>query len=151
MAAGFSSSALLFPYNPPKGNSGSSKHQAMNGGLTGWPIQNGTQLRLNDSSVALFSHDDIYNGRFWEAAAREGDGLAPFLQEQIRSFYATDPVGSPHDSAWERPPIENVFCAYGINLKTQLGARWKRGRYPDDWDTEEIYCEPNPHPKPSPN
>jgi len=94
MAAGFSSSALMFPYNPPRGARGAvnpnpkhcsalltptpilrlglGKHRAMNGGRGEWPIGKATQLRQNDSSVLQFSHDDVYNGRLWEAAATQG-------------------------------------------------------------------------------
>jgi hypothetical protein len=34
-------------------------------------------------------------------------------------YYKGDPVLNPL-TPWERPPIKNVFCIYGIDLKTEV-------------------------------
>jgi hypothetical protein len=34
-------------------------------------------------------------------------------------FYHNDPVLNPL-TTWDRPPIKNIFCIYGIDLKTEV-------------------------------
>lgn len=69
------------------------------------------------------------------------DTMAPEIKYQIRRYYQKDPIGDLSETPWERPPIENVFCAYGVNMNTPIGGRFKRGPYENDWDVEEIYRE----------
>lgn len=34
-------------------------------------------------------------------------------------YYQGDPVLNPH-TPWERPPLKNIFCIYGIDSKTEV-------------------------------
>ena len=34
-------------------------------------------------------------------------------------YYQDDPVLNPL-TPWERPPLKNIFCIYGIDLKTEV-------------------------------
>ncbi|KAI5084356.1 hypothetical protein GOP47_0000525 [Adiantum capillus-veneris] len=86
------------------------------------------------------------------SAAEVADGtlfqeIAHFDQEgeraiyQLKKFYLEDAVVNGL-TPWSRPPIRNIFCAYGINMKTEVGYRFApTGKpYPDNWIiTDTVY------------
>jgi len=57
-------------------------------------------------------------------------------------YYQGDPVLNPL-TPWERPPIKNVFCIYGIDSKTEVGYYFApSGKpYPDNWIITDIIFE----------
>lgn len=40
----------------------------------------------------------------------------------IFSFYQDDPVLNPL-TPWDRPPLRNIFCMYGTDLKTEVAKK----------------------------
>lgn len=40
----------------------------------------------------------------------------------IFSFYQDDPVLNPL-TPWDRPPLRNIFCIYGTDLKTEVAKK----------------------------
>jgi hypothetical protein len=44
---------------------------------------------------------------------------------------------------WTRPPIQNVYCVYGLDLKTEIGYHFApSGKpYPDNWVISDIIFE----------
>ncbi|KAJ7543177.1 hypothetical protein O6H91_09G028100 [Diphasiastrum complanatum] len=61
---------------------------------------------------------------------------------QLKKYYLDDPVLNPL-TPWERPPIKNVYCMYGVNLKTEVGYQFApSGKpYPDNWILTDITYE----------
>ncbi|PON34764.1 Lecithin:cholesterol/phospholipid:diacylglycerol acyltransferase [Parasponia andersonii] len=59
----------------------------------------------------------------------------------FRSYHG-DPVFNPL-TPWERPPITNVFCIYGIDSKTEVGYYFApSGKpYPDNWIITDVIYE----------
>jgi len=139
MRGGSSAAARVFKKN--KAQKARQKHARMNANATTWPIEKGLQLRLTNGKVERFGYGDIYNGKFWDRVASMNDTMASNIKHQIKRFYQKDRIGDLFETPWERPPIENVFCAYGVNKETPIGARFKRGPYENDWDVEDAYKE----------
>ncbi|KAF2292689.1 hypothetical protein GH714_026724 [Hevea brasiliensis] len=56
--------------------------------------------------------------------------------------YIMDPVLNPL-TPWDRPPVKNVFCIYGIDLKTEVGYYFApSGKpYPDNWIITDVIYE----------
>eukprot|EP01018_Ginkgo_biloba_P030470 Gb_39969 [translate_table: standard] len=61
---------------------------------------------------------------------------------QLHKFYHNDPVLNPL-TPWDRPPIKNIFCIYGIDLKTEVSYHFApSGKpYPDNWIITDIIYE----------
>eukprot|EP00250_Pteridium_aquilinum_P013191 c21190_g1_i1 orf=305-1612(+) len=80
-----------------------------------------------------FSASDIADGTlFQEIAHFDQEGERTIYQ--LKKFYLEDPVVNAL-TPWSRPPIRNIFCVYGINMKTEVGYRFApTGKpYPDNW------------------
>ncbi|KAI3984735.1 hypothetical protein MKX01_039352 [Papaver californicum] len=57
-------------------------------------------------------------------------------------LYHGDPVLNPL-TPWDRPPLKNVFCIYGIDSKTEVGYYFApSGKpYPDNWIITDVIYE----------
>eukprot|EP01104_Vermistella_antarctica_P017371 TRINITY_DN6149_c0_g1_i2.p1 TRINITY_DN6149_c0_g1~~TRINITY_DN6149_c0_g1_i2.p1 ORF type:complete len:530 (+),score=99.54 TRINITY_DN6149_c0_g1_i2:386-1975(+) len=57
---------------------------------------------------------------------REGEALADYF------------------SPWERPPVKSVYCAYGINLRTEIGYKMSPDpSRPGEWNIDDVIVEEN--------
>ncbi|KAH7296615.1 hypothetical protein KP509_26G030600 [Ceratopteris richardii] len=87
-----------------------------------------------------FSAGDIADGTLFEHTAQfteEGERIL----HQLKRFYLEDEVVNGL-TPWSRPPIRNIYCVYGVNLKTEIGYRFaSSGKpYPDNWViTDTLY------------
>ncbi|XP_024533140.1 phospholipid--sterol O-acyltransferase [Selaginella moellendorffii] len=77
---------------------------------------------------------------FLENLDIDADGKSAF--ELLKKYYLDDPVLNPL-TPWERPPIKNVYCIYGVNLKTEVGYHFApTGRpFPDNWMMKDVFYE----------
>jgi hypothetical protein len=57
-------------------------------------------------------------------------------------YYHNDPILNPL-TPWERPPIKNVYCTYGVDLRTEVGYKYEpSGRpYPENWIMTDVFYE----------
>uniref|UniRef100_A0A2C9UT09 Phospholipid--sterol O-acyltransferase n=1 Tax=Manihot esculenta TaxID=3983 RepID=A0A2C9UT09_MANES len=65
-----------------------------------------------------FSAREISDGTFFKAI-EDYDSDNKRLLYQLQKSYHGDPVLNPL-TPWDRPPIKNVFCIYGVDLKTEV-------------------------------
>ncbi|KAJ7292279.1 hypothetical protein O6H91_Y288800 [Diphasiastrum complanatum] len=88
-----------------------------------------------------FSAHEVSDGTFF----REIGDFEPDSERalhQLNKYYLNDPILNPL-TPWERPPIRNVYCIYGINLKTEVGYHFAPSgkSYPDNWIITDIIYE----------
>ena len=59
-----------------------------------------------------------------------------------RRWYLNDPILNPL-TPWARPPIRNVYCQYGVELKTEVGFAYAPSTepYPANWHLSDGYYE----------
>ncbi|KAK1289697.1 Phospholipid--sterol O-acyltransferase [Acorus calamus] len=88
-----------------------------------------------------FSAREVSDGTFFKAI-EEYDPDSKRLIYQLRKLYQGDPVLNPL-TPWDRPPLKNVFCIYGIDKKTEVGYYFApSGKpYPDNWIITDIIYE----------
>ncbi|KAL5561966.1 hypothetical protein UlMin_031713 [Ulmus minor] len=88
-----------------------------------------------------FSAREISDGTFFKAI-EDYDPDSKRLLYQLQKSYHTDPVLNPL-TPWDRPPIKNVFCIYGIDSKTEVGYYFApSGKpYPDNWIITDVIYE----------
>ncbi|WCJ38267.1 phospholipid sterol acyl transferase 1 [Euphorbia peplus] len=88
-----------------------------------------------------FSAREISDGTLFKAI-EDYDSDAKRLLYHLQKSYHGDPVLNPL-TPWERPPIKNVFCIYGIDMKTEVGYYFApSGKpYPDNWIMTDIIYE----------
>ncbi|XP_056172388.1 phospholipid--sterol O-acyltransferase isoform X3 [Syzygium oleosum] len=88
-----------------------------------------------------FSAREISDGTFFKAI-EDYDPDSKRLLHQLQKSYHGDPVLNPF-TPWERPPIKNVFCIYGIDSKTEVGYYFApSGKpYPDNWIITDVIYE----------
>ncbi|CAM6033246.1 unnamed protein product [Sphagnum compactum] len=57
-------------------------------------------------------------------------------------YYLEDPILNPL-TPWMRPPIQNVYCVYGVDMKTEVGYHFSpSGKpYPDNWILSDVFFE----------
>ncbi|KAJ6853163.1 phospholipid--sterol O-acyltransferase [Iris pallida] len=87
-----------------------------------------------------FSAREVSDGTFFKAI-EDYDPDAKKVLHQLQKYYQSDPVLNPL-TPWDRPPLKNIFCIYGIDLKTEVGYYFApSGKpYPDNWiNTDVIY------------
>lgn len=65
-----------------------------------------------------YSAEEIAGGQFL-ADLGVLDPDAAVFRDKVADWYLDDPILNPL-TPWGRPPIRNVFCAYGIDLKTEV-------------------------------
>ncbi|XAR61067.1 Phospholipid:diacylglycerol acyltransferase [Bertholletia excelsa] len=88
-----------------------------------------------------FSAHEASNGSFFKAI--EGyDPDSERLLHQLHKSYLDDPVLNPLEP-WDRPPLKNIFCIYGIDMKTEVGYYFApSGKpYPDNWILTDVIYE----------
>ncbi|MCO5599323.1 hypothetical protein L7F22_053424 [Adiantum nelumboides] len=83
--------------------------------------------------------------RMRKACQAVTDKLQRFEGRDISKFcryFVDDPVLNPL-TPWHRPPLKNVFCIYGIDLKTEVGYDYALSNkpYPDNWILTDIIYE----------
>ncbi|KAF6156226.1 hypothetical protein GIB67_030229 [Kingdonia uniflora] len=88
-----------------------------------------------------FSAREISDGTFFKAI-EDYDPDSKRLLYQLQKLYHGDPVLDPL-TPWDRPPLKNIFCIYGIDLKTEAGYYFApSGKpYPDNWIITDIIYE----------
>ncbi|XP_010086771.2 phospholipid--sterol O-acyltransferase, partial [Morus notabilis] len=88
-----------------------------------------------------FSAREISDGTFFKAI-EDYDPDSKRVLYQLQKSYHEDPVLNPL-TPWERPPIRNVFCIYGTDLKTEVGYYFApSGKpYPDNWIVTDVIYE----------
>ncbi|XP_026660396.1 phospholipid--sterol O-acyltransferase-like isoform X3 [Phoenix dactylifera] len=88
-----------------------------------------------------FSAREVSDGTFFKAI-EDYDPDSKRLLHQLQKYYQDDPVLNPL-TPWERPPLKNVFCIYGIDLKTEVGYYFApSGKpYPDNWIITDVIYE----------
>lgn len=88
-----------------------------------------------------FSAREISDGTFFKAI-QDYDPDSKRLLHMLQKSYHGDPVVNPL-TPWDRPPLKNVFCIYGIDLKTEVGYYFApSGKpYPDNWIITDIIYE----------
>ncbi|XP_010940721.1 phospholipid--sterol O-acyltransferase isoform X2 [Elaeis guineensis] len=88
-----------------------------------------------------FSAREVSDGTFFKAI-EDYDPDSKRLLYQLQKYYQDDPVLNPL-TPWERPPLKNIFCIYGIDLKTEVGYYFApSGKpYPDNWIITDVIYE----------
>ncbi|XP_021281130.1 phospholipid--sterol O-acyltransferase isoform X1 [Herrania umbratica] len=88
-----------------------------------------------------FSAREISDGTFFKAI-EDYDPDSKRILHQLKKSYHDDPVLNPF-TPWDRPPIKNVFCIYGIDSKTEVGYYFApSGKpYPDNWIITDVIYE----------
>ncbi|KAL5863796.1 hypothetical protein ACOSQ3_001310 [Xanthoceras sorbifolium] len=88
-----------------------------------------------------FSAREISDGTFFKSI-EDYDPESKRLLYQLQKSYHNDPVLNPL-TPWDRPPIKNVFCIYGIDMKTEVGLYFAASGkpYPDNWIITDIIYE----------
>ncbi|KAB1199221.1 Phospholipid--sterol O-acyltransferase [Morella rubra] len=116
-------------------------------GLEAYPsVAEITQTNLSTMECGLptqlsFSAREIADGTFFKAT-EDYDPDSKRLFYQLEKSYHGDPVLNPL-TPWDRPPIKNIFCIYGIDSKTEVGYYFApSGKpYPDNWIITDIIFE----------
>ncbi|KDP26492.1 hypothetical protein JCGZ_17650 [Jatropha curcas] len=105
-----------------------------------------TQTNLSNLECGLptqlsFSAREVSDGTFFKAI-EDYDSDSKRLLYQLQKSYHGDPVLNPL-TPWDRPPIKNVFCIYGIDMKTEVGYYFApSGKpYPDNWIITDVIYE----------
>lgn len=88
-----------------------------------------------------FSAHEVSDGTFFKAI-EDYDPDSKRLLHQLYNSYHGDPVLNPL-VPWDRPPLKNIFCIYGIDLKTEVGYYFApSGKpYPDNWIITDVIYE----------
>ncbi|ONH93197.1 hypothetical protein PRUPE_8G218700 [Prunus persica] len=88
-----------------------------------------------------FSAREISDGTFFKAIEDYDPDIKRILH-QLKTLYHDDPVLNPL-SPWDRPPLKNIFCIYGTDLKTEVGYYFApSGKpYPDNWIITDVIYE----------
>lgn len=98
-------------------------------------------LECGRPTQLTFSAREVSDGTFFKAI-EDFDQDSERLLHNLRKYYQGDPVLNPL-TPWERPPLKNIFCIYGIDLKTEVGYYFvPSGKpYPDNWIATDIVYE----------
>ncbi|XP_024967644.1 phospholipid--sterol O-acyltransferase [Cynara cardunculus var. scolymus] len=88
-----------------------------------------------------FSAREIADGTFFKAI-EDYDPDSKRLLYQLDKLYHGDPVLNPL-TPWERPPLKNIFCIYGVDSRTEVGYYFApSGKpYPDNWIMTDVVYE----------
>ncbi|KAL8530210.1 hypothetical protein ACS0TY_007317 [Phlomoides rotata] len=104
------------------------------------------QVNLSDMEYGFptqlsFSAREVSDGTFFRSIA-DYDPDSQRLLHQLEESYQGDPVLNPL-TPWDRPPLKNIFCIYGVDLKTEVGYYFApSGKpYPDNWILTDIIYE----------
>ncbi|CAL9779415.1 unnamed protein product [Musa acuminata subsp. burmannicoides] len=88
-----------------------------------------------------FNAREVSDGTFFKAI-EDYNPETKILLYQLQNFYQDDPVLNPL-TPWDRPPLRNIFCIYGTDLKTEVGYYFApSGKpYPDNWIITDVIYE----------
>ncbi|KAL6564070.1 hypothetical protein OROHE_005310 [Orobanche hederae] len=88
-----------------------------------------------------FSAREVSDGTFFRTIA-DYDPDSQRVLYQLEESYHGDPVLNPL-TPWDRPPLKNIFCIYGIDSKTEVGYYFApSGKpYPDNWILTDVIYE----------
>ncbi|XP_073064787.1 phospholipid--sterol O-acyltransferase-like isoform X1 [Primulina eburnea] len=88
-----------------------------------------------------FSAREISDGTFFKTIT-DYDPDSQRILFQLEESYHGDPVLNPF-TPWDRPPLKNIFCIYGIDSKTEVGYYFApSGKpYPDNWIITDVIYE----------
>ncbi|KAL3328601.1 hypothetical protein AABB24_035971 [Solanum stoloniferum] len=88
-----------------------------------------------------FSAREVSDGTFFKAI-KNYDPDSERLFHLLKKSYHDDPILNPL-TPWERPPLKNIFCIYGIDSKTEVGYYFApSGKpYPDNWIITDVIYE----------
>ncbi|KAK9265856.1 hypothetical protein L1049_027089 [Liquidambar formosana] len=104
--------------------------------------------QMNSSSMECglpaqlsFSAREISDGTFFKAI-EDYDPDSKRLLYLLENSYHGDPVLNPF-TPWDRPPLKNIFCIYGIDSRTEVGYYFApSGKpYPDNWIITDVIYE----------
>ncbi|CAM8933296.1 unnamed protein product [Rhodiola kirilowii] len=104
-----------------------------------WVNSSGPECGL--STQLSFSAREITDGTFFKAI-EDYDPDSKRLLYQLEKSYHGDPVLNPF-TPWDRPPLKNIFCIYGIDSRTEVGYYFApSGKpYPDNWIITDVIYE----------
>ncbi|MCD7463116.1 hypothetical protein HAX54_049989 [Datura stramonium] len=88
-----------------------------------------------------FSAREVSDGTFFKAI-KDYDPDSERLLHLLKKSYHADPILNPL-TPWERPPLKNIFCIYGVDSKTEVGYYFApSGKpYPDNWIITDVIYE----------
>uniref|UniRef100_J3LIA1 Phospholipid--sterol O-acyltransferase n=1 Tax=Oryza brachyantha TaxID=4533 RepID=J3LIA1_ORYBR len=100
-----------------------------------------SSMECGKPTLLSFSAREVSDGTLFKTI-KDWDPQSVGLLHQLEKYYQGDPVLNPL-TPWERPPIKNVFCIYGIDSKTEVGYYFApSGKpYPDNWIITDILYE----------
>lgn len=100
-----------------------------------------SNLECGRPTQLTFSAREVSDGTFFKAI-EDFDQDSERLLYHLRKYYQGDPVLNPL-TPWDRPPLKNIFCIYGIDMKTEVGYYFApSGKpYPDNWIITDIVYE----------
>jgi hypothetical protein len=77
-----------------------------------------SSMECGKPTLLSFSAREVSDGTLFKTIL-DYDPQSKALLHQLEKYYQGDPVLNPL-TPWERPPIKNVFCIYGIDTKTEV-------------------------------
>jgi hypothetical protein len=77
-----------------------------------------SSMECGKPTLLSFSAREVSDGTLFKTI-EDYDPQSKALVYQLEKYYQGDPVLNPL-TPWERPPIKNVFCIYGIDSKTEV-------------------------------
>ncbi|XP_074577046.1 phospholipid--sterol O-acyltransferase [Curcuma longa] len=100
-----------------------------------------TSMECGRPDQLSFNAREVSDGTLFKAI-EDYDPDSKIQLYQLHNFYLGDPVLNPL-TPWERPPLKNIFCIYGIDLKTEVGYYFApSGKpYPDNWIMTDVVYE----------
>uniref|UniRef100_A0A803LA74 Phospholipid--sterol O-acyltransferase n=1 Tax=Chenopodium quinoa TaxID=63459 RepID=A0A803LA74_CHEQI len=104
-------------------------------------VMENTSMECNLPTQLSFTAREVSDGTFFKAI-EDYDPDSKRLLHQLQKSYHGDPVVNPL-TPWDRPPLKNVFCIYGVDSKTEVGYYFApSGKpYPDNWIVTDIIYE----------
>ncbi|EPS65638.1 hypothetical protein M569_09139, partial [Genlisea aurea] len=102
---------------------------------------NVTEMECKFPSQQSFSVREVSDGTFFQSIVAHDPDIRRALY-QLKLSYHDDPVLNPL-TPWDRPPLKNIFCIYGTDLKTEVGYYFApSGKpYPDNWMITDLIYE----------
>ncbi|KAG6542404.1 hypothetical protein Mapa_016233 [Marchantia paleacea] len=93
------------------------------------------------SSQKSYSAQEVADGTFLRDIS-DLDPTCNVTLQHLYKYYLEDPVLNPL-TPWERPPIKNVYCMYGMDLKTEVAYTFAPTAkpYPENWQITDIVYE----------
>lgn len=100
-----------------------------------------TSVDCSPTTQWSFSAREVADGTFFDAIGNH-DIDSKKAHHQLQKYYLDDPVLNPL-TPWQRPPLKNIFCIYGIDMKTEVGYHYALSgkSYPDNWILTDVVYE----------